>query len=95
MAPRSSKSSSASTSQSHTKEATVTINSGPHKPERITKPSSSSSSGGGNTAGSLVGEAATDLILEYLTQQNRPYSATEISANLHNKVDKPSLSLIH
>lgn len=36
--------------------------------------------------------SATDdgvaMILEYLRKQNRPYSAVEISANLHNKVTK-------
>lgn len=31
---------------------------------------------------------ATGLILEYLVSQNRPYSATEISSNLHNAVTK-------
>ena len=31
---------------------------------------------------------ATGLILDYLVQQNRPYSATEISSNLHNAVTK-------
>lgn len=31
---------------------------------------------------------ATGLILDYLLQQNRPYSATEISSNLHNAVTK-------
>ncbi len=31
---------------------------------------------------------ATGMILEYLVQQNRPYSATEVSANLHNAVTK-------
>jgi hypothetical protein len=30
----------------------------------------------------------TTLILTYLRAQNRPYSATEISSNLHNKVTK-------
>jgi 26S proteasome regulatory subunit (ATPase 3-interacting protein) len=29
-----------------------------------------------------------ELILSYLMAQNRPYSSTEISANLHNKVTK-------
>ncbi|KAF7715096.1 Uncharacterized protein PECH_007653 [Penicillium ucsense] len=28
------------------------------------------------------------LILDYLREQNRPYSAIEVSANLHNKVNK-------
>ena len=31
---------------------------------------------------------ATSLILDYLVSQNRPYSATEISSNLHNAVSK-------
>ncbi|RAL06323.1 putative TBP interacting domain protein [Aspergillus ibericus CBS 121593] len=37
------------------------------------------------------GDAAHDgpaLILEYLRKQNRPYSATEISANLQNRITK-------
>lgn len=29
-----------------------------------------------------------ELILHYLRTQNRPYSTTEISSNLHNKVTK-------
>ncbi|KAF2758180.1 homologous-pairing protein-like protein 2 [Pseudovirgaria hyperparasitica] len=33
-------------------------------------------------------ENAADMILTYLRKQNRPYSATDISANLHNKVTK-------
>ena len=28
------------------------------------------------------------MILDYLQKQNRPYSATDISANLHNAVTK-------
>lgn len=32
--------------------------------------------------------APEELILTYLKAQNRPYSATDISANLHNKVTK-------
>ncbi|KAB8269638.1 TBPIP-domain-containing protein [Aspergillus minisclerotigenes] len=28
------------------------------------------------------------LVLDYLRKQNRPYSATDVSANLHNKVTK-------
>ncbi|KAL4894343.1 TBPIP-domain-containing protein [Aspergillus ambiguus] len=35
-----------------------------------------------------AGKDAPALILEYLHQQNRPYSAIDISANLHNKVTK-------
>ena len=34
----------------------------------------------------VTGEEAQRIILEYLTTQNRPYSATEIQANLHGKV---------
>ncbi|KAI6245801.1 Homologous-pairing protein 2 [Erysiphe necator] len=36
----------------------------------------------------LHGDEAIELILKYLRDQNRPYSATEISANLHGKVGK-------
>ncbi|CAG8961292.1 hypothetical protein HYFRA_00013572 [Hymenoscyphus fraxineus] len=36
----------------------------------------------------VSGEEAEKLILLYLKEQNRPYSATEISANLHGKVTK-------
>ncbi|KAH7095162.1 Tat binding protein 1-interacting [Paraphoma chrysanthemicola] len=31
---------------------------------------------------------AADMVLHYLRKQNRPYSALEVSANLHNKVTK-------
>ncbi|KAL6721205.1 hypothetical protein ACLMJK_000307 [Lecanora helva] len=31
-------------------------------------------------------EQGTTMIVDYLKKQNRPYSATDISANLHNKV---------
>ncbi|KAI9753577.1 MAG: hypothetical protein M1815_006144 [Lichina confinis] len=33
-------------------------------------------------------DKAADMILQYLRKQNRPYSATDISSNLHNKVTK-------
>ncbi|KAI9886567.1 MAG: regulatory particle non-ATPase [Watsoniomyces obsoletus] len=33
-------------------------------------------------------DKAADMILQYLRKQNRPYSATDISTNLHNKVTK-------
>ncbi|CCU75702.1 unnamed protein product [Blumeria hordei] len=36
----------------------------------------------------IHGEQAIELIVTYLKEQNRPYSATEISANLHGKVAK-------
>ncbi|KAL1958449.1 hypothetical protein VTO42DRAFT_4313 [Malbranchea cinnamomea] len=39
-------------------------------------------------AGKVSAEDGTAMILEYLRQQNRPYSAIDISANLHNKVSK-------
>jgi hypothetical protein len=32
------------------------------------------------------GEEAVEIMVRYLTEQNRPYSATEVSANLHGKV---------
>lgn len=34
----------------------------------------------------VSGDEAEKLILQYLKEQNRPYSATEVSANLHGKV---------
>ncbi|KAF2096523.1 TBPIP-like protein [Rhizodiscina lignyota] len=37
---------------------------------------------------------AADMILDYLRKQNRPYSATDISANLHNKVTKTGAAKI-
>jgi len=36
----------------------------------------------------LTPEQSASLILEYLRKQNRPYSATDISANLKNRVTK-------
>ncbi|RDL31772.1 uncharacterized protein BP5553_09174 [Venustampulla echinocandica] len=36
----------------------------------------------------VSGDEAEKLILQYLKEQNRPYSATEVSANLHGKVTK-------
>ena len=39
----------------------------------------------------VTGDEAVTLIVEYLKSQNRPYSATEISANLHGKVSSFSL----
>ncbi|KAF2868885.1 Tat binding protein 1-interacting protein-domain-containing protein [Massariosphaeria phaeospora] len=37
---------------------------------------------------------SVDMILNYLRKQNRPYSATDISANLHNKVTKAAAAKI-
>ncbi|EGE02549.1 hypothetical protein TEQG_01583 [Trichophyton equinum CBS 127.97] len=37
---------------------------------------------------SASSEDGSAMILKYLKQQNRPYSAIDISANLHNKVTK-------
>lgn len=34
----------------------------------------------------VTGDEAIELIARYLKEQNRPYSATEVSANLHGKV---------
>jgi hypothetical protein len=34
----------------------------------------------------VSGDEAVSLIVEYLKAQNRPFSATEVSANLHGKV---------
>jgi hypothetical protein len=36
---------------------------------------------------------AKKLILSYLTQQNRPYSAIQINDNLHNRIQKSTVSL--
>jgi 26S proteasome regulatory subunit (ATPase 3-interacting protein) len=40
----------------------------------------------------FTGDEAMELIEEYLRTQNRPYSATEVSANLHGKVSPCILS---
>ena len=40
----------------------------------------------------VTGDEAERLILAYLREQNRPYSATEVSANLHGKVCSLPLS---
>ena len=42
--------------------------------------------GGKEKVKAVSGEEAEKLIKEYLKIQNRPYSATEVSANLHGKV---------
>jgi 26S proteasome regulatory subunit, ATPase 3, interacting protein len=39
------------------------------------------------------GEEAIELMARYLKEQNRPYSATDVSANLHGKVGFPIPSL--
>lgn len=36
----------------------------------------------------LTPDQSTAIILDYLRKQNRPYSATDISANLKNRVTK-------
>ncbi|OJJ43352.1 hypothetical protein ASPZODRAFT_919782 [Penicilliopsis zonata CBS 506.65] len=51
---------------------------------RKTKPDKSASKG----------DEGVVLILDYLRAQNRPYSAIEISANLHNKVTKANAAKI-
>jgi 26S proteasome regulatory subunit (ATPase 3-interacting protein) len=33
-------------------------------------------------------DTAADLVYDYLLSTNRPYSATDVSSNLHNKVTK-------
>ncbi|RPB17789.1 homologous-pairing protein-like protein 2 [Morchella conica CCBAS932] len=42
----------------------------------------------------LAGDQANELIIDYLRQQNRPYSATDVSANLHNAVTKTAAAKI-
>ncbi|KAF2033389.1 homologous-pairing protein-like protein 2 [Setomelanomma holmii] len=37
---------------------------------------------------------AADMVLHYLRKQNRPYSALEVSANLHNKVTKAAAAKV-
>ncbi|KAF2201885.1 Tat binding protein 1-interacting [Delitschia confertaspora ATCC 74209] len=39
-------------------------------------------------------DEAADTMLRYLRKQNRPYSASDISANLHNKVTKAAAAKI-
>ncbi|KAJ9658922.1 hypothetical protein H2201_007572 [Coniosporium apollinis] len=39
-------------------------------------------------------DEAADTVLSYLRKQNRPYSATDISASLHNKVTKTAAAKI-
>jgi 26S proteasome regulatory subunit (ATPase 3-interacting protein) len=41
----------------------------------------------------VTGDEAMGLIVGYLNAQNRPYSATEVSANLHGKVSPSICSL--
>ncbi|ORY15811.1 hypothetical protein BCR34DRAFT_532319 [Clohesyomyces aquaticus] len=42
----------------------------------------------------ISADEAAATILNYLRKQNRPYSATDISANLHNKVTKAATAKI-
>ena len=46
--------------------------------------------GGKEKVKPVNGEEAVELMAKYLRDQNRPYSATEVSANLHGKVCSPS-----
>jgi hypothetical protein len=48
----------------------------------------------GDKVKAVTGDEAVAIILEYLKSQNRPYSATEVSANLHGKVSH-QVSLSH
>jgi 26S proteasome regulatory subunit (ATPase 3-interacting protein) len=45
----------------------------------------------GEKTKAVTGDEAMELIAAYLKAQNRPYSATEVSANLHGKVSLPRL----
>lgn len=40
----------------------------------------------------LKGEEAEDLVKEYLKNQYRPYSATDLVQNLHNRVNKANMA---
>ncbi|OLL25354.1 Homologous-pairing protein 2 [Neolecta irregularis DAH-3] len=42
----------------------------------------------------VKGDEAEKIVLEYLRKQNRPYSATDISCNLHNSVTKASAAKV-
>lgn len=70
---------------------------------KIEKGEGSGGGGGGGVGGkkagdgkekakTVNGEGAIELMARYLREQNRPYSATEVSANLHGKVSS-SISL--
>lgn len=58
------------------------------KPEKAAKAGKEvkKETGGKEKVEKVSGDEAEKLILGYLKEQNRPYSATEISANLHGKV---------
>jgi 26S proteasome regulatory subunit (ATPase 3-interacting protein) len=47
--------------------------------------------GKGEKVKAVNGEEAIEIMGKYLREQNRPYSATEISANLHGKASLPPL----
>jgi 26S proteasome regulatory subunit (ATPase 3-interacting protein) len=51
-------------------------------------PRKSASTSASTTKPTTSDTKACSIILTYLTTQNRPYSATEISSNLHNAVTK-------
>lgn len=42
----------------------------------------------------VTGEEAMKVMEAYLKEQNRPYSATEVSVNLHGKVCLPTLPVV-
>jgi 26S proteasome regulatory subunit (ATPase 3-interacting protein) len=48
----------------------------------------------GEKVKAINGEEAVEVMGRYLREQNRPYSATEISANLHGKVRSPTVILV-
>ncbi|TAQ83119.1 hypothetical protein B7494_g8558 [Chlorociboria aeruginascens] len=60
------------------------------KVDKAEKKSSKADAGDGKAKKekTVTGDEAIELILGYLKVQNRPYSATEVSANLHGKVTK-------
>jgi hypothetical protein len=51
--------------------------------------------GGKEKVKPVTGEEAQELILKYLKEQNRPYGATDVSANLHGKVCSLFLFLLY
>jgi 26S proteasome regulatory subunit (ATPase 3-interacting protein) len=62
------------------------------KPKQDKKPAEKKDKGdkdGKEKVKAVTGDEAVKVMMEYLKATNRPYSATEISANLHGKVGLP------
>jgi 26S proteasome regulatory subunit, ATPase 3, interacting protein len=61
------------------------------KKEAVEKKDGDKGKDGKEKVKAVNGEEAVELMGRYLREQNRPYSATEVSANLHGKVSLPLL----